>query len=158
MSEHAFLFSRWLCRGLRIGYRIMRRNGPRFWSGRCGGFGCWNGCHVSSTHPGPVGFLQDHIHGTQRRPKRSLRMDRHERIRLTVERIRVSKKLIAQQLEFIRLARVIGYEPVHAPTNLQKFREQLADQRSQLINLTRTGQRDFVNPEREFESIRQKAA
>ncbi|MGE0241521.1 MAG: hypothetical protein AB7F09_10785 [Parvibaculaceae bacterium] len=68
-------------------------------------------------------------------------MDRRERIKLTLEQIKVAKKLVAQQIEFISLAKAIGYEPVHAPATLQRFRAQLSMQRNALVRLTRSGQR-----------------
>jgi hypothetical protein len=69
-------------------------------------------------------------------------MNRREEIKLTLERIRVAKKLVAQQMEFISLSRKIGYEPVLAPATLQRFRAQLSDERLALIRLTRSGQRN----------------
>ncbi|MGE3872954.1 MAG: hypothetical protein AB7F74_08365 [Parvibaculaceae bacterium] len=68
-------------------------------------------------------------------------MNRHDKIKLTLERIRLAKKLVAQQAEFISLSRKIGYEPVHAPATLQRFRVQLSDERLALIRLTRSGQK-----------------
>jgi hypothetical protein len=68
-------------------------------------------------------------------------MNRHEKIRLNLEQIKVAKKLVAQQIEFIFLAKAIGYEPVHATATLQRFCTQLSDQRRSLIRLTRSGQK-----------------
>lgn len=68
-------------------------------------------------------------------------MKQREKIKLTLERIRLAKKLVAQQTEFISLARKIGYEPVHAPATLQRFRTQLSDERLALIRLTRSQQK-----------------
>jgi hypothetical protein len=73
-------------------------------------------------------------------------MNRREKIKLTLERIRLAKKLVAQQGEFIILARKIGYEPIHAPATLQRFRTQLSDERLALIRLTRIGQRNLASP------------
>ena len=73
-------------------------------------------------------------------------MKRREKIKLTLERIKLAKKLVAQQTEFIFLARKIGYEPVHAPATLQRFRTQLSDERLALIRLTRSGQGNFAKP------------
>jgi hypothetical protein len=72
-------------------------------------------------------------------------MKRREKIKLTLERIKLAKKLVAQQTEFISLARRIGYEPVYAPATLQRFRAQLSDERLALIRLTRS-QRNFGKP------------
>jgi hypothetical protein len=71
-------------------------------------------------------------------------MTRREKIRLTLERIKLAKKLVVQQAEFISLARKIGYEPVHAPATLERFRAQLSDERLALIHLTRHGQRNLA--------------
>ena len=68
-------------------------------------------------------------------------MNRHEKIRLTLEQIKVAKKLVAQQIEFIFLAKAIGYEPIHATATLQRFCAQLSDQRKSLVQLTRTQKR-----------------
>ena len=71
-------------------------------------------------------------------------MDRREEIQFTLERIKVVKKLVAQQTDFITLARKIGYEPVLAPATLQRFRTQLSHERLVLIHLTRSGQRSLT--------------
>lgn len=71
-------------------------------------------------------------------------MNRREKIRLTLERIKVAKELVADQVEFIALSRAIGYEPIYAPTTLQRFRSQLSEQRAALTRLTRSGQKDFA--------------
>jgi hypothetical protein len=73
-------------------------------------------------------------------------MDRHEEIKLTLQRIKVAKKLVAQQTEFISLARKIGYEPILAPATLHRFRTQLSDERLALIQLTKSGQRNPTKP------------
>jgi hypothetical protein len=85
-------------------------------------------------------------------------MTRHDKIKLTLERIRLAKKLITQQAEFISLSRKIGYEPVHAPATLQRFRTQLSDERLALIQLTHSGQRIVALPARASPSIGRKAA
>jgi hypothetical protein len=71
-------------------------------------------------------------------------MDRRQRIKFTLERIKLSKKLVTQQLELIRLGRAIGFEPVHAPANLERYRTQFSEQRLTLIGLTRRVQKDFA--------------
>jgi hypothetical protein len=71
-------------------------------------------------------------------------MQRRERIRFTLERIKVARKLVAQQTEFIRLAKAVGYEPVHGPITLQRFRAQLADERAELLRLTRGGRTRLI--------------
>jgi hypothetical protein len=68
-------------------------------------------------------------------------MNRREQIKLTLERIKVAKKLVAQQTDFISLSRRIGYEPVLAPATLQRFRTQLLDERLALIRLTKSSQK-----------------
>jgi hypothetical protein len=73
-------------------------------------------------------------------------MDRREKIKLTLQRIKIGKKLVARQIEFIHLAKTIGYEPVHAAANLQKFRGELSDQRKALIELTRSDQKNVPRP------------
>ena len=67
-------------------------------------------------------------------------MNERQRIRLTLEQIKVAKKLVAQQLEFIVLAKTIGYEPVHATATLERFCVQLSRQRQTLVRLTRNEQ------------------
>lgn len=69
-------------------------------------------------------------------------MDRRREIKLTLERIKVAKRLVDQQMEFISLSRKIGYEPILAPATLQRFRTQLSDERLALIRLTKSSQRD----------------
>jgi hypothetical protein len=49
----------------------------------------------------------------------------------------VARKLVAQQTEYIRLAKAVGYEPIHGAVVLQRFRTQLSDQRAALLRLTR---------------------
>lgn len=68
-------------------------------------------------------------------------MNRRERIKFALERIKVTKKLVAQHVEFIYLAKAIGYEPVYAPATLQRFCSQLSDLRTTLVDLTRSNQK-----------------
>jgi hypothetical protein len=49
-------------------------------------------------------------------------MNRREKIRLTLDRIRVTKSLVGRLDEFIKLSRTAGYEPVHSMKTLAKFR------------------------------------
>jgi hypothetical protein len=85
-------------------------------------------------------------------------MNRRERIRLSLARIKVTKQLVAKQEEFIALAKVIGFEPVHAPATLARFRTQLSTERAALLRLTRSGTRTVTAPERPLLYERQKAA
>lgn len=85
-------------------------------------------------------------------------MNRRERIKLTLERIKVVKKLVADEAEFIALSKTIGYEPVHAPITLQRFRSQLSEQRRTLTQLTRSGQKDFTTRIEVPQTVRQRAA
>jgi hypothetical protein len=73
-------------------------------------------------------------------------MDRRREIKLTLARIKVAKKLVAQQMEFISLSRKIGYEPILAPATLRRFRAQLSTERLALIRLTRSSQRNLQKP------------
>lgn len=75
--------------------------------------------------------------GTQGRLRCFFRMNRRDQIKLTLERIKVARKLVAQQTEYIRLAKAVGYEPVHGAAVLRRFRTQLSDQRAALLRLTR---------------------
>jgi hypothetical protein len=85
-------------------------------------------------------------------------MNRREKIKLTLEQIKVVKKLVAEQAEFISLSRAIGYEPIHAPTTLQRFRSQLSERRRALAHLTTSGQKDFAARIEVPQSVRQRAA
>ena len=85
-------------------------------------------------------------------------MDRRQKIRLSLERIKVTKKLVARQEEFISLAKSIGFEPVHAPATLQRFRTQLSTERAALLRLTRAGRKTAFAPERPYPAAQQKAA
>lgn len=85
-------------------------------------------------------------------------MNRREKIRLSLARIKVTKKLLAKQEEFISLAKSIGFEPVHAPTTLERFRSQLSTERAALLRLTRSGKSTLTATERPLLHSRQKAA
>jgi hypothetical protein len=107
----------------------------------------WLPCYKNT--PGSVWFRAGRIRkmlGTCAQVERSSSMKRREKIKLTLERIDLAKKLVAQQTEFISLARKIGYEPVHAPATLQRFRTQLSDERLALIRLTRSAQSKYAKP------------
>lgn len=99
-----------------------------------------------------------HSAGTQRLFQRFIQMSRREEIRLTLERIRMAKKLVADQVEFIALSRAIGYEPIFTPTTLQRFRAQLSEQRAALVQLTRSGQEDFARRSEVSPAVWQRAA
>jgi len=71
-------------------------------------------------------------------------MNRRDQIKLALERIKVTKNLVANQVEFMSLAKAIGYEPVHAPATVQRLRAQLSDARRSLIRLTKSGQKEFT--------------
>lgn len=64
-------------------------------------------------------------------------MTRRSDILVTVDRIRLTKKLEANLLDFVRVARTVGYQPKHAETTLRRFREQLTRYREDLKRLTR---------------------
>ena len=85
-------------------------------------------------------------------------MNRRDQIKLTLERIRVTKILVADQVEFISLAKTIGYEPVHAPATVRRLRAQLSQARRALVRLTRSGQKKFTRPARAFRLAGDKAA
>jgi hypothetical protein len=85
-------------------------------------------------------------------------MNRRAKIKLTLERIKLAKILVAKQTEFISLARKFGYEPVHAPATLQRFRTQLSDERLALIHLTKSGQRNLTAPATVSRFVERKAA
>ncbi len=71
-------------------------------------------------------------------------MHRREKIRLTVDRIKVTKSLVDGLVEFISLARTAGYEPVHSARTLERFQTELAELRGSLTRLTLSGQKDFA--------------
>ena len=84
--------------------------------------------------------------------------DRLYATKLTLERIKVAKRLVEQQVEFIGLARAAGYEPVLAPKTLQHFRSELSQQRMMLTLLTRVSQREFGTPNEISQIAKQRAA
>ena len=71
-------------------------------------------------------------------------MYRREKIRLTLDRIKVTKSLVDGLVEFISLARTAGYEPVHSARTLERFQTELVELRAALTRLTITGQKDFA--------------
>ncbi|WP_119275196.1 hypothetical protein [Taklimakanibacter deserti] len=85
-------------------------------------------------------------------------MNRRDQIKLALERIKVTKSLVANQVEFMSLAKAIGYEPVHAPATVQRLRAQLSDARRSLVRLTRSGQNKFTRPARATPFVEDKAA
>jgi hypothetical protein len=85
-------------------------------------------------------------------------MNRRDKIRLSLARIKVTKRLVAKQEEFITLAKSIGFEPVHAPATLERFRTQLSTERKALLRLTRSGKKTLTAPERPLLYPLQKAA
>ena len=72
-------------------------------------------------------------------------MNRREKIRLTLERIKVTKSLTEKLAEFIELARASGYEPVHSIRTLERFEAELREQRLALARLTIVSQKEFAN-------------
>ncbi|WP_119390044.1 hypothetical protein [Taklimakanibacter lacteus] len=74
-------------------------------------------------------------------------MNRRERIRLTLEHIKVTKALAARLAEFIELARKAGYEPVHSTKTLARFETELKEQRLALARLTIISQKEFTPAE-----------
>jgi hypothetical protein len=56
---------------------------------------------------------------------------------VTLEKIKVTKKLVSNQVDFIRAAKSIGYRPKYAETTLQRFREQLTAYREDLKRMTK---------------------
>lgn len=85
-------------------------------------------------------------------------MNRRDKIRLSLARIKVTKNLVARQEEFITLAKSIGFEPVHAPATLERFRTQLSSERVALLRLTRGGKKTLTAPERPLFHPRRQAA
>jgi len=71
-------------------------------------------------------------------------MHRREKIRLTLDRIKVTRSLVDGLVEFISLARTAGYEPVHSARTLERFQTELVELRAALTRLTITGQKDFA--------------
>ena len=64
-------------------------------------------------------------------------MTRRTDIIVTVDKIRLTKKLEANLVDFVRVAKAIGYKPKYADTTLQRFRGQLASYREDLKRLTK---------------------
>jgi hypothetical protein len=85
-------------------------------------------------------------------------MTRRERIRFTVDRIKVTRSLAARLAEFIEIARNSGYEPVQSMGTLERLQSELKEQRAALARLTVSGQREFVRRQAQAEPIRRKAA
>jgi hypothetical protein len=85
-------------------------------------------------------------------------MNRREKIRLTLEQIKVTRSLIARLAEFIRLARTAGYEPAHSIGTLERIQSQLMEQRATLARLTINSQKEFVRRQAKPHFIEQKAA
>jgi hypothetical protein len=85
-------------------------------------------------------------------------MNRREKIRLTLEQIKVTRSLVARLAEFIRLARAAGYEPSHSIGTLERIQSQLREQRSTLTRLTINSQKEFVRRQASPRFIDQKAA
>ena len=85
-------------------------------------------------------------------------MNRREKIRLTLERIKVTKSLTEKLTEFIALARASGYEPVHSTRTLERFAAELREQRHTLARLTIVSQREFTKAEAKPVITRRSAA
>jgi len=66
-------------------------------------------------------------------------MNRREKIRLTLERIKVTKSLTEKLAEFIELARGSGYEPVHSIRTLERFEAELRELRLAHVRTGRVG-------------------
>lgn len=64
-------------------------------------------------------------------------MTRRTDILVTVDRIKLTKKLEANLADFVRVAKTIGYQPKYAESTLRRFREELAGHREQLKRLTK---------------------
>ena len=64
-------------------------------------------------------------------------MTRRTDILVTVNKIKLTRRLESNLTDFVRVARAIGYQPKHAESTLQRFREQLASYREDLKRLTR---------------------
>lgn len=63
-------------------------------------------------------------------------MTRRTDILVTVDKIKLTRKLEANLTDFVRVAQAIGYQPKHAESTLRRFREQLASYREDLKRLT----------------------
>lgn len=64
-------------------------------------------------------------------------MTRRADILITVDRIKLTKKLEANLTDFVRVARTIGYQPKYAESTLRRFREELVGYREELKRLTK---------------------
>lgn len=64
-------------------------------------------------------------------------MTRRTDILVTVNKIKLTRKLEANLTDFVRVARAIGYQPKHAESTLRRFRDDLATYREELKRLTR---------------------
>ena len=73
----------------------------------------------------------------RKRVSRYLGMTRRTDIIVTVDKIKLTRKLVANLVDFVRVARTIGYQPKYAETTLQRFREQLSNSREDLKRLTK---------------------
>jgi hypothetical protein len=71
-------------------------------------------------------------------------MHRREKIRLTLDRIKVTKSLVDGLIEFISLARTAGYEPAYSARTLERFQAELSELRAALTRLTISGQKDLA--------------
>lgn len=76
-------------------------------------------------------------HGTLPWFSRWSAMSRRTDIIVTVNRIRTTRKLVANLNDLVRVARKIGYRPKYAEATLKDFHEQLAGYREDLKRLTR---------------------
>ena len=63
-------------------------------------------------------------------------MSRRTDIIVTVNKIRTTKKLVANLNDLVRVARKIGYQPKYAEETLERFHERLAGYRDHLKRLT----------------------
>jgi hypothetical protein len=80
--------------------------------------------------------LQMRRPGTLAARSRYRPMTRRTDILVTVDKIKLTRKLEANLTDFVRVARAIGYQPKHAETTLKRFREELASYREDLKRLT----------------------
>ena len=71
-------------------------------------------------------------------------MDRREKIRLTLERIKVTKALVQRLEEFVAIARNAGHEPVHSLRTLERVEGELTRLRASLFRLTTASQAEFA--------------
>jgi hypothetical protein len=80
--------------------------------------------------------VRSRLPGTLAACCRYLPMTRRTDILVTVNKIKLTRKLEANLTDFVRVARAIGYQPKHAESTLKRFREQLASYREDLKRLT----------------------